>query len=328
VKDLPVQTEFDIAATINAILWPTAVAAIAIAYRHHLPRIISGVANRVTKLEVAGISIDLARSVEFEPTWKPTPDVDLRRQASAVFVTDSYLQSFRQQLSAPGAGDYAVIDLGRGDQWLASRMYIMSILLSQMKGIRALVFLDSNGVTTKHFVGWAECERARVSLARRFPWLEQAYDLSYAEFLARLDIKIAIGGNLINPNIPQPDSDTSLQLLQTFLTKIQTPFQPANLMSDYVQVGELPQPTFEHSPWITSEMIEDILGSNLHRETIDPPPKGTIPRIDLLEAILKIETKFIATVSQEHRFDYLIDRQIILEQLSNTCLTQSHNVSK
>jgi hypothetical protein len=50
----------DIAATLSAVIWPLAVLIVLLAYRKKFPALVEGLASRVTKLEFAGVSLELA----------------------------------------------------------------------------------------------------------------------------------------------------------------------------------------------------------------------------------------------------------------------------
>ena len=124
----------DIAAVLNALLWPLAVLVILLAYRDKIPGLAQSVASRITKVGFAGVSLELAKAAAFVPEWSGSPGtLDLRQKATAIQVNDSTAMTFSAQLMEGGTADYAEVNLGAGQEWLTSRLFIMSIVFARMK---------------------------------------------------------------------------------------------------------------------------------------------------------------------------------------------------
>src|SRR5262245_59986776 len=80
-----VTATLDIAAVISAVLWPLVVLVVLLMYRRKIPLWIKELSGRVTKLEFAGISLELAKATPFVPQWSGVAGaLDLRQHASAV----------------------------------------------------------------------------------------------------------------------------------------------------------------------------------------------------------------------------------------------------
>ena len=134
-KDMNIN--LDIAGALSAVIWPFIVLVILLAYRSRIPMFVEGLADRVKKLEFAGVSLELALAKPFIPEWSGSPNaLDLRHKATAVQVQDSTARTFLTQLTDEGTGDYAEINLGAGEEWLTSRLFIMAIAFAKMKGIK------------------------------------------------------------------------------------------------------------------------------------------------------------------------------------------------
>src|SRR6266581_3381035 len=125
-------TTLDIAALVNAVAWPILLVVILLVYREAIPDIAKSLASRVSKLEFAGISIELAIAKPFVPDWSGSPTaLDLRHKATSIQVTDSTAGTFLSQLAEEGTADYALVNLGNGQEWLTSRLFIMSIVYAR-----------------------------------------------------------------------------------------------------------------------------------------------------------------------------------------------------
>jgi hypothetical protein len=142
-------------------------------------------------------------------------------------VNDSTVGTFLSQLTDPTSADYAIVNLGSGDQWLTSRLYIMAVVFARMKGLKAFVFLGQSSASRRYF-GWADPNRIRWALARRYPWLEAAYSAAYADVTATPNattvVTSAIGRLGYRYNSADPAS--SIELLKKFLQEIQWPPEP------------------------------------------------------------------------------------------------------
>ncbi len=62
---------------------------------------------------------------------------------------------------------------------LTSRLFILSVILSRMRGLRAFVFVETAGHIRRRFVGVCDSDAVHWQLASRFPWFEAA--LAHAE---------------------------------------------------------------------------------------------------------------------------------------------------
>jgi len=266
-------------------------------FRASIPGVFKGLAGRISKVEIAGVSVELARAKAFVPVWSGSSTaLDLRHKASAIQVTDSTAGTFLTQLAAEGTGDYAVINLGIGKEWLTSRLYIMAILFARMKGIGCFVFLETSGAVRKRFVGWAEPSRIRWELARKYPWFEQAYAQAYAVLNSqRNTIVVGPHGRIGYQHAPD-DANAGIELLREFLTQIQmrAPFPQFEAWEDEWVVVDTATGTREHASWINAEDLEEV---------------G-----EQLRAFLYAPGQFVAVVGGDQRFEYLVRRDVLVEQ--------------
>ena len=150
----PWTVNLDIAALIGALSWPIAIVVILVVFRKVIADLSKSLASNITKLELAGISLELARAKGFAPEWsKVAGALDLSHKATAMQVTDSTAMTFLRDLNEASTADYAIINLGNGTQWLTSRLYIMAIVFARMKGLKALVFLETADNVRNRYLG-------------------------------------------------------------------------------------------------------------------------------------------------------------------------------
>ncbi len=80
-------------------------------------------------------------------------------------LNDSTVISIKQMVSNAGTTRALVIDLGTGNTWWSTRLYLLATLLQTLTGVRQLVFAHPGG----RFAGMASPAAVRDSLCRVFP---------------------------------------------------------------------------------------------------------------------------------------------------------------
>ena len=60
------------------------------------------------------------------------------------------------------------------EEWLTSRLYLFTYVLSRMKGVRSIVFTATRGDVARSFLGIAGTEELLRTLAAAEPWLHVA----------------------------------------------------------------------------------------------------------------------------------------------------------
>lgn len=327
------QITLDIAATVSAILWPIAVVILLYLLREKIPALLKELAGRVTKLDIGGVTLEFAKAKAFEPVFSgATADIDLRKGATPMQVADSTGGTFISQLRDSTDAEYAIVNLGGGDQWLTSRLYIMAVLFARMKSLRAFVFLSQSD-SGKRYLGWADPNKIRWAMAREYPWLESAYAAAYANVAAgqnTMTVVTSLTGRLgfqYDLNDPEP----SIQLLRSFLQQIQWPQEPGQPMlvpppplippladaPDWVFINK-DKEIREHATWVTTALIEDILGNELNFSHVGHEVLQSKSRSEQIRLVLAQTGRYVAVTQEELRFMYLIDRALLLERVALT----------
>jgi hypothetical protein len=122
---------------LGPIAWPLAAAIAFLALRAPLAQFLAGLGSRVTKLSLFQVELELSQakaqplvSVSLEQIRQPNVSVLLSDSAASIF----------QQLAIPGSADYAVVDLGNGEEWLTSAQVDRSSYKESGGSIRAHVW--------------------------------------------------------------------------------------------------------------------------------------------------------------------------------------------
>jgi hypothetical protein len=330
----PLSVTIDVAAILSTMVWLIVILIILFMLREmlpdlraRLPTLVRELAGRAIKVGVGGFTLEFAKAKAFAPAFSsPTAGIDLRQRAGVMQVTDNTAATFLDQLRDPAPADYAIVNVGTGDQWLTSRLYIMAVILARMKDLKAFVFLGQSS-SSRRYLGWTHPNSVRWALARRYPWLEAAYAAAYSHVAARPTIRVTSrSGRLVDTNLPLDDPRPSLDLLQAFLQSIQCPSEPMvagfaptvappdSAATDWVIVDEQ-RSIREHAVWLNSALLEDILGDELDFSHV---------AFDALQGKTRSEQNRlvlgqvgVAVTREELRFEYLIDRSILLAQMAD-----------
>jgi hypothetical protein len=172
------------------------------------------------------------------------------------------------------------------------------------------------GSVRRRFVSWAEPEKIRWALAKRYPELEKKYASAYADTLAGgVAVVVTNKGTLGQKTIPH-DSGTILDLIRKFLGKLQVayppPAGPPNL-NEWVLVDAKTN-VYEQASWITSTELEDMLGADFHSDGVRLSDLRWRAPNERQRILLSIPDRFVAVVRDDQRFEFLVDRNVILEQ--------------
>src|SRR2546425_309319 len=157
----------------KALAWPLVGALAVYLLRRPLLEVLSQFARRARKVSVAGVSVELATLPELHASWT-MGSVDPRQLTSSQ-VFDSASQTLFEELLRPRQADYALVDLGTGQRWLTSRLFIFAVILGEVTGLRAFAFVETNGGVRRKYLGTATPADVWRALATHYPWLEEAF---------------------------------------------------------------------------------------------------------------------------------------------------------
>jgi hypothetical protein len=312
------QITVDLAALARAVLWPLIAVAVLMAYRKSIADTLTSIGPKIKSIKVGEFSIDLA-SVEArelrEPGWSGGA-VDLRHAGRAdADISDSTLMTFVSQVRQTSRMDYAIVDLGTGQNWLTSRLFILSVVLRRMRGLAVFVFVDSTEHVSRRYVGMAACDQVRWRLAQRFPEFERA--LANAAVSINLAAQIVDDhgrlGLTFDPSNPSPAVD----LMRGYLTAVQQPMPP--LPGDTAEWVSLPAqqpgmaPIFERARWLSRAGLEDLLRDLLQQTHLKLEDIQPLDDAGRAKAVIRHDGHYVAITRDERVFHRLINRDSLVE---------------
>jgi hypothetical protein len=311
---------------IGALAWPLVVLIAVVLLRKPLAGLLAGIPGRATKVSLAWFSLELAQVPEVKPMWtvdygSGSADV---REAAGSNIFDSYADTLLQSIEGPGSLDFAVVDLGRGDKWLSSRLFLFAVLLRRMRGLRRLVFVQTNDLSDRVFVGSADPEVVRWALAQRYPWLEVAFAAAYQGTFS-LDPRL-----FVEPVIMSEQGALGRREAGSFARKFLDALQQPATMPEPSKPEEwvrlepkLPneQPFRERAEWMTTDQVREILqGVRDSRNTVEIDQAWS--NEERVKAVLRAQGDFVVMLDGP-RFDSLLDRRQLLDGTIRRVLAES-----
>jgi len=268
----------DLITLVQALAWPVTTLTGLLYFRQPLRKLIEELPGRASKISVLDFSIELAKVPELATTWSAA-GVDIRRM-SAAGMFDSNTHDLIQQISSYGAADYAVIDIGDGNQWLTSRLFLISELLDRMRSLDCLVFVQSKGDIRPNFIATADPKLVRWCLARAYPMLETALAHAYASLFPKPPLLPM--GTVIQSSRGALETNQAAQLLRAFLELIQQTIPPVAPLG-WTALGT--SPFWEYAQWLDAPRLSADLGEILSLSSFEDSPD--LPNNQRVESILR-----------------------------------------
>lgn len=241
--------------------WPLVTLIILYLYRIPLGQFFTKISDRATEIGIGSwASIKLPEVRE-----APTNPISVIRELDTDRWQESSSQWFHEFSSSSAYSEYALLDLGNGQQWITSRLYIFAVMLQRMKGLKCIVFAVSQPDGTRRFVGCATPDNVRWALAATQPWLET----KYAEANSAVMTNFAISA----PYLPAPTRiDGSFfpraaeDIVRTFIQSLKNAPPDAANYADWVLI---PNKGYEHATWLNAMELQALMGAYLWRDTVE-----------------------------------------------------------
>jgi hypothetical protein len=313
-------------------LWPAVILVLGIVLHKPIGDFLGAIAGRVTKVSVMSVSLELAVAQPANPPWQGIGGDDIRGLVVAQQVNDSYFYTLREALKMQDSADYFQVDLHRdGEEWLTSRLYIFSYMLSRLKGVRAVVFLATRDNVAGSFLAVAPVDALILGLAAKEPWLRVARLNAEAKQAARLPKPSVAPANprpgAMTP--PQPadmeewwaalrDGSTygdPLLLAREFLEQLQRQQQrsPRTVSSDdgWLRLpDQMDTPiTWEHASWLNSSHLADRPLRDAIKTEWYVVDNRSWTAEERVATVIATPGDFVALLHPSRRFDRLVDRR-------------------
>jgi hypothetical protein len=300
---------------VRSIAWPLSALIMALVFRRAIGAFVSALGTRVTKLSLFKVELELVPASSATST--PLLD-DIRTVTTSAQINDSS-RMMLEQVQAGGPADYAKIALGKGDEWLTSRLFIGAAMLERMRNLQVMVFVESRSTTDERFLAVVPVQTVRWALAQRYPHLEAAWVHAYTGLFPADVQKMPRVPPIIKSNSGAMDSWAARQLVTRFIDSLQRPAPPARAARARKAP---PQPDWtllhtstveERAEWVTPELLRAILPGDSFEAWTDEFLDA--PRAKRTRAVLRRVAPFVATTKGDREFSRLINRRVFLEEI-------------
>ena len=238
-------TDFkDIIELIKVLAWPIVTVAMLIAFRKTLVRFVRILGQRAMKVSLFDVSVELA-TIPTPPMPWMDPTIYESSTLTGGEVKTTTLKDLSEKIAENKQWDYLIVDIKTGKFWLISRVFIFSIILQQLGGLRCVVFVETNSKYKRRFIGMATPHEACRALANKYTWLQQA-----------LSNSLPSGGLSVLADSLPPESIQ--EIIHKFIMDglMRKTFDP-NLPDEWTQLST--QSAWEHTRWLNSERISEDL---------------------------------------------------------------------
>ena len=304
---------------VPSLIWPVVALLLAGLFRKEIAALLGGRGARIKSVSFAGFSLELADGGA-APMYAAKTDIDFRSAGTQHDVNDSNLRSFLEQIGSRERMPYAVVDLGGGREWLTSRLFVLAVIMKRMRGMRAVVFVESRDAKPRSFLGVVRAEHIRWRLARWYPHFEAALVLGEQRAWGGPVPPAALQGAQLRQRIDNDEGrfqspDGAAELLRGFLAALQQNVPPPQ--QDRENWQELATPgaiTFEYSQWLTSDLADRLFGELMQRNAIEQRDLAKLDDAGRMRLLAEHTGEWIA-VLRDREFQGLIDREKSLEAI-------------
>jgi hypothetical protein len=297
--------------SLAAFAWPLVTLVILYLYREALGKFLVTISARATEIGIGSWATIKLPEVK-EATNTP---VDVIREIETDKWQESSTQWFKEFSDSPAPSEYALIDLGDGNQWITSRLFIFAVILQRMKALKCIVFARSLPSGGRHFIGCASPDNVRWSLATNQPWLESAFGFAYSQAFPAFGPAPVITSPItrvdgsIEPFVAQ-------QIISTFIASLKD-YTGTIIKPDPLNWVTLKSGT-EHATWLNELEVQRLIGVYLWRDAIkartdDSPDQKRLE----VKAVVRKSAPYVA-ILKDDQYKSLVNRIALLSEIGQS----------
>jgi hypothetical protein len=296
---------------LKSMAWPGLAALVLLMFRKQIAELLTQAARALRGQPVQEASVQLDTLPELSSSWS-VGSMDVRLLTPPQVFNDNS-RPFFQDLLNTGPGDYVVMDLGKGQEWLTSRLFLFSLILGMVRNLRTLVFVESSSGVRRRFLATAPPEDVRRCLALRYPWLEEAWLRASAAQYAR-EVPGA-GGSAEAGNRHPLFAGAEVEMVRSFAQDFIESIQRSGAPPEGEQERYLKSPTSPHvwekTHWMDGERLERDLAGCLRYDWCENSPDRPVKAV--VASVTRRKAPFVALVDSDRRFVGLVDRYALLD---------------
>jgi hypothetical protein len=286
------------AAILDRITWPLTIGILVVLFYGPIGTVLERLGREGFELSVHSVGLKTAMRAPLGED-----ELSFKTADPGVLTNVTTTRTLLRLLQEPGFRDYVVIDLGGGNEWITSRLFIFSVMLERIKRIRCVVFVEGS---VPKFLGTAKPDHVHWALAKEQPWLEKAYVEALAKANQPVDILNHEGAIL--PQIAE-------EVCRSFVTALTSKDLPKAEDKQWIPFKS---GVSEHATWLPGSDIVRIVGEDLHTDAIVANGDQKAEA----RALLKCSAPWVARVTATRELESIIDRGAFLNELAAKVLAR------
>ena len=316
---------------LNVVIWPLVVGIALFIYRKSLANIITGLGQRVTKLSAFEVSIELAALPAPPSPWSD-PNIPESSKMTGGEVYSTTFMTLFERIGADRPWDYLIADVKDGRFWFVSRIFIFTVFLQAMRGLKCVVFVQSSGENCRRLIGISSSEAVRAALGQEFPWMEKALKNAlskHAPYFLGPTLPPSAAGVIISTFIEELDmrlrcnpDDMIKTANNCQIPENQRPTDPIK-PNEWVRLGD--KDIWEHTQWLDlgiRQVSEAVTKSFYERDSSHYVGSLNISTEERIRSLLFRKAPYIALVNSQREFKALLDRQRLTALIGETLIKE------
>ena len=258
-------------------------AALTIASLFAFPVFLPFVWERVTKLKVAGVEVDLSQVSAKVGAGLTNELKDVERLAMGPSAIPNLTEKLAIAVKDAESSGIVEVDIGSGQSWWSTRLFLLSALAEEYTRIQRFIFLEERNGVARSFVGMATPRTTRLSLAAVNTDLEKFYQKAVA--------------------ISPPDEARTLDSRVAWIAQ------------NYVWQFNPPEGEKGVKEWVTRDFLARYL--DMERGIIWD---GGSTTTKLLSSMVDRFEPFVPLIGRSGQLDIVVDRKALAIEIARNCL--------
>ncbi len=248
-----------------------------------IPVLLPFIWERITKLKVAGVEIDLSQVAAKVGAALTDELRDVERLAMGPSAIPNLTEKLATAVKEAESSGIVEVDIGSGHSWWSTRLFLLAALAEEYTRIQRFMFLEERNGVARSFVGMANPRTTRLSLAAMNSDLEKFYQQAVS--------------------VQAPDDARTLDSRVAWIAQ------------NYVWQFNAPEGEKGAKEWVTN----DFLARYVDIEHGIKWDGGRAPT-RLLSSIVDRPEPFVPLIRRNGELDIVVDRQALAEEIARNCL--------
>ena len=299
--------------TLSAYAWPLVTIVSLLIFRKPINRFLKTVSSRASEIGIGWASVKLP-----EAKQPSSLQIEAIRELQSDRWGESSIGWFQEFSSSSANSEYAQLNLGNGDEWITSRLFIFAVMLQRMKSLKCVVFTRVLPSGEVRFLGCASPDNIHLALAANQPWLEVAFANAYSGELSVLPAAgpgqtvIRIDGSL------EPQS--AERIVRSFISSLKDYTDATSGLDPGNWVSFVDRPDREHATWVTESDLQRVIGVYLWKDAIEGRVDDTVGgKKAEIQRVVGKSSPYVA-ILKDGFYKSLVNRIALLTEIGQSAL--------